>query len=327
MITVHQKEEKEHHQLANPGELKKFNPSEVVWIDLLDPSPEERNVVEKFCNVKLLSYEQSQEIESTSRFSETPGRIISNSNFFVAHGDTFIIAPSSFILNRDGILISTHKVRFESFLETDRRLAQSPSKSESGYDVFLTVLESRIDHDADTVELVARHISDLSKEILSGDEIDKEILHRIISLQNSTMALRENIFDLLRILSGIRRSKKFPEDAPTRVELMIKDVNSLVNHVDFSFQRLDYMQDTALGLINIQQNEIVKIFSVAAVIFMPPTLIASIYGMNFKYMPELNWAWHLSNGWIVPLGYIFALVLMAIFTILTFLYFRYKKWL
>lgn len=81
---------------------------------------------------------------------------------------------------------------------------------------------------------------------------------------------------------------------------MIKDVNSLINHADFSFQRLDYIQDAALGLINIEQNEIVKIFSVAAVIFMPATLIASIYGMNFKFMPELDWTLTLGNGWNIP---------------------------
>jgi magnesium transporter len=108
---------------------------------------------------------------------------------------------------------------------------------------------------------------------------------------------------------------------------MIKDVNSLINHADFSFQRLDYIQDTALGLINIEQNEIVKIFSVAAVIFLPATLIASMYGMNFKVMPELDWALTLANGWTIPLGYIFAICLMVLCSGLTMWYFRYKKWL
>lgn len=100
------------------------------------------------------------------------------------------------------------------------------------------------------------------------------------------MLLRENIFDRQRVLSGILRSERFPNDIYPRLQLMIKDVNSLINHADFSFQRLDYIQDAALGLINIEQNEIVKIFSVAAVVFMPATLIASIYGMNFSIMPE-----------------------------------------
>jgi magnesium transporter len=107
---------------------------------------------------------------------------------------------------------------------------------------------------------------------------------------------------------------------------MIKDVNSLINHADFSFQRLDYIQDSALGLINIEQNEIVKIFSVAAVIFLPATLVASIYGMNFQVMPELNWVWEV-GGYTIPLGYLFAIFLMIVFSGCTMLYFRYKKWL
>jgi magnesium transporter len=108
---------------------------------------------------------------------------------------------------------------------------------------------------------------------------------------------------------------------------MIKDVNSLISHADFSTQRLDYIQDAALGLINIEQNEIVKIFSVVTVIFMPATLIASMYGMHFKVMPELDWQLTLSNGWTLPLGYIFAVCLMILCSCLTIWYFKYKKWL
>ena len=141
------------------------------------------------------------------------------------------------------------------------------------------------------------------------------------------MVLRENIFDRQRVLSGILRSERFPNDIYPRLQLMIKDVNSLISHTDFSFQRLDYIQDSALGLINIEQNEVVKIFSVAAVIFMPATLVASIYGMNFRFRPELEWVYTLSNGFQIPLGYIFALCLMVLASGLTIGYFRYKKWL
>ena len=141
------------------------------------------------------------------------------------------------------------------------------------------------------------------------------------------MILRENIFDRQRILSGILRSERFPNDIYPRLQLMIKDVNSLISHTDFSFQRLDYIQDSALGLINIEQNEVVKIFSVAAVVFMPATLVASIYGMNFRFMPELEWVYTLPNGYTLPLGYIFALALMVLASALTMGYFRYKKWL
>ena len=166
------------------------------------------------------------------------------------------------------------------------------------------------------VELIARQVSSLSRNINGEDSIDKEVLRRINTLQESTMLLRENIFDRQRVLSGILRSERFPNDIYPRLQLMIKDVNSLINHADFSFQRLDYIQDAALGLINIEQNEIVKIFSVAAVIFMPATLIASIYGMNFS-IPELTWKY----------GYLFAIALMILCSGLTIWFFRFKKWL
>ena len=167
------------------------------------------------------------------------------------------------------------------------------------------------------VELIARQVSSLSRNINGEDSIDKEVLRRINTLQESTMLLRENIFDRQRVLSVILRSERFPNDIYPRLQLMIKDVNSLINHADFSFQRLDYIQDAALGLINIEQNEIVKIFSVAAVVFMPATLIASIYGMNFSIMPELHWKY----------GYLFAIGLMLLCSGLTIWFFRFKKWL
>ena len=196
----------------------------------------------------------------------------------------------------------------------------------TGYHIFISLLEVRIDFDADLVEFVAKQVAALSKDINTEDTIDKEVIHRINALQENTMILRENIFDRQRILSSILRSERFPNDIYPRLQLMIKDVNSLINHADFSFQRLDYIQDSALGLINIEQNEIVKIFSVAAVIFLPATLIASIYGMNFHFMPELDWVWEIA-GYTIPLGYLFAICLMILSSGLTIWYFRYKKWM
>ena len=225
------------------------------------------------------------------------------------------------------MLVSVRNAEFRTFRETEKRLQMNYRSYSTGYHLFISLLEVRIDFDADLVELIAKQVGALSKDINSEDSIDKEVLHRISALQESTMSLRENIFDRQRVLSGILRSERFPNDIYPRLQLMIKDVNSLINHADFSFQRLDYIQDAALGLINIEQNGIVKIFSVAAVIFMPATLIASIYGMNFKAMPELDWHLTLSNGMVIPLGYLFAIALMIICSVLTIWFFRYKKWL
>ena len=214
-----------------------------------------------------------------------------------------------------------------TFREAEKRLQMNYRSFSTGYHILISLLEVRIDFDADLVEMVGRQVSALSKGINKEDSIDKAVIHRINTLQERTMILRENIFDRQRILSGILRSERFPNDIYPRLQLMIKDVNSLISHTDFSFQRLDYIQDSALGLINIEQNEVVKIFSVAAVVFLPATLVASIYGMNFRVMPELEWVYTLPNGWDLPMGYIFALGLMVLASGLTMGYFRYKKWL
>ena len=323
MITIYLKQ---YNKIIRNADTKLFDElgyDDILWIDMLSPTIKEQKAVENFMEISLQTKQQVEEIESTSKYSENENSIVSNANFFIPTGDSFIVEPVSFIISNEGVLVSVRNAEFRTFRETEKRLQMNYRSYSTGYHLFISLLEVRIDFDADLVELIAA----LSKDINSEDSIDKEVLHRISALQESTMSLRENIFDRQRVLSGILRSERFPNDIYPRLQLMIKDVNSLINHADFSFQRLDYIQDAALGLINIEQNGIVKIFSVAAVIFMPATLIASIYGMNFKTMPELEWTWTLSNGWVVPVGYLFAIALMIIASILTIWFFRYKKWL
>ncbi len=209
------------------------------------------------------------------------------------------------------------QAEFRTFREAEKRLQMNYRSYSTGYHILISLLEVRIDFDADLVEMVGKQVASLSRDINAGEKIDKEVLYRINALQENTMLLRENIFDRQRVLSSILRSERFPNDIYPRLQLMIKDVNSLISHADFSFQRLDYIQDAALGLINIEQNEIVKIFSVAAVIFMPATLVASMYGMNFKFMPELDWHY----------GYLWAIGLMLGLSGLTYWFFKFKKWL
>ena len=300
---------------------------DILWIDMMQPTIKEQKAVENFMEISLQTKQQVEEIESTSKYSETENAIISNSNFFVPTGDSFEVEPVSFILSNEGVLVSVRQAEMRTFREAEKRLQMNYRSFSTGYHILISLLEVRIDFDADLVELVGRQVSSLSKTITKEDSIDKDILLRLSTLQERTMVLRENIFDRQRILSGILRSERFPNDIYPRLQLMIKDVNSLISHTDFSFQRLDYIQDSALGLINIEQNEVVKIFSVAAVVFMPATLVASVYGMNFRVMPELEWVYTLPNGWNLPLGYIFAIGLMILASGLTMGYFRYKKWL
>ena len=327
MITIYLKQ---YNKIIRNADTKLFDElgyDDILWIDMLLPTIKEQKAVENFMEISLQTKQQVEEIESTSKYSENENAIISNANFFVPTGDSFIVEPVSFIISNEGVLVSVRNTEFRTFRETEKRLQMNYRSYSTGYHLFISLLEVRIDFDADLVELIAKQVAALSRAINSEDSIDRDVLHRISALQESTMSLRENIFDRQRVLSGILRSERFPNDIYPRLQLMIKDVNSLINHADFSFQRLDYIQDAALGLINIEQNGIVKIFSVAAVIFMPATLIASIYGMNFKAMPELEWTLTLASGRVIPVGYIFAIVMMIVCSILTIWFFRYKKWL
>ena len=327
MITIYLKQ---YNKIIRNADTKLFDElgyDDILWIDMLLPTIKEQKAVENFMEISLQTKQQVEEIESTSKYSENENSIISNSNFFVPTGDSFIVEPVSFIISNEGVLVSVRSAEFRTFRETEKRLQMNYRSYSTGYHLFISLLEVRIDYDADLVEMIAKQVAALSKDINSEDSIDKKVIHRINALLESTMLLRENIFDRQRVLSGILRSERFPNDIYPRLQLMIKDVNSLINHADFSFQRLDYIQDAALGLINIEQNEIVKIFSVAAVIFMPATLVASIYGMNFHAMPELDWVYTFPDGTTVPLGYLFAIGLMILFSAGTIWFFRYKKWL
>ena len=260
MITIYLKQ---YNKIIRNADTKLFDElgyDDILWIDMLLPTIKEQKAVENFMEISLQTKQQVEEIESTSKYSENENSIISNSNFFVPTGDSFIVEPVSFIISNEGVLVSVRSAEFRTFRETEKRLQMNYRSYSTGYHLFISLLEVRIDFDADLVELIAKQVAALSKDINSENSIDKEVLHRISALQESTMSLRENIFDRQRVLSGILRSERFPNDIYPRLQLMIKDVNSLINHADFSFQRLDYIQDAALGLINIEQNEIVKIF-------------------------------------------------------------------
>jgi magnesium transporter len=303
MITIYLKQ---YNKIVREADIKLFDElgyDDILWIDLLSPTIQERKAVENFMELNLLTRQQIEEIESTSKYSETENAIFSNTNFFMPQPDgIFTVEPVSFIVS-EGVLITTRNAEFRTFNEAAKRLQMNARAYNTGYHLLISILEVRIDADADLVENVAKQIAALSKEISVDGEVDKRDITRINSLQEQTMLIRENIFDRQRILSGIQRSERFPNDIYPRLQLMMRDVNSLISHADFSFERLDYLQDTALGLITIEQNNSSKILALASVVFLPATLVASIYGMNFKKMPFLDW----DNGWLVAMGLIVAL--------------------
>ncbi len=290
---------------------------DLLWIDLISPTPKERKVVETFMEINLQTRQQAQEIETSSRYSEAENAITCNTSFTIFSENTFKVETVSFIVC-EGVLISERDSELRTFGEASRKLQMSYRNYSTGYHILISILEARIDLDADMVEIISRQIATLSNMNKDVDKsVDKDVLLEISRLQENTMIIRETIFDRERILSGVQRSERFPNDIYPRVAIMLKDVGSLLNHADFSFERLEFLQDTFMGLINIEQNKIIKIFTVLSVIFMPPTLIASVYGMNFRTMPELEW----------KMGFPYAIALMVISVAATLIFFKRKKWL
>lgn len=316
MISVYYRKEEKIVRESDLRQLPRIDPLSVLWVDLnrLDDL-EKRYITTKF-GINLYEKQQQEEIESSSRYLETNKIIIANSNFMIQQGDGYVNDPATFIL-KNNYLITHRTSEFRSFAEMSKKMMTFPKNFPSGYHVLLSIFEHRIDLDADILEMIAKEISRVGKELSAEAKTRQEILIRITEFQELTMMLRQNLLDKQRMISAMLRSDHFPKDSYDRLRMMIKDVNSLMDHTSFSFDRLEYLQDTFLGLINLEQNKIIKIFTVLSVIFLPPTVIASLYGMNFSYMPEYKWHY----------GYPFAIILMVLSSLITLWFFRRNRWL
>ena len=184
-----------------------------------------------------------------------------------------------------------------------------PQSYPSGYSVFASIMDQRVDLDADMIELMTKEISQYSKRVNQQEDINEAFLLDINQLQENTMIVRENIVDKQRLLSNLMKSDKYPPELRSRFGVILQDITSLINHTDFSFERLEYLQETVVGLINLDQNNIMKIFTLVSVLLMPPTLVASFYGMNVP-LPFMDKPW----AWAALLAMMFGLV-AAIFIV------------
>ena len=162
----------------------------------------------------------------------------------------------------------------------------------NGYWVFVSIMDQRVDLDADMIELMSKEIAQYSRRINQQEDINEDFLLDINQLQDNTMLVRENIVDKQRLISNMMKSDKLPSELEPRFNVLLQDISSLINHSNFSFERLEYLQDTVVGLINLDQNRIMKIFTLISLLLMPPTLVASFFGMNVKLPLAGNeWSW------------------------------------
>ncbi len=301
----------------NPKAIVPENCERMVWVDLQSSSADERKLVETTFQIELYTPQEAAEIESSSRYFEDEQNIEANNSFIVFENKAYVSEQVSFILKKD-ILFTLRNADIKSFAETVRKLKPLKNLNNiKGSQILLLILETQIDLDADFIEHISKLTNTISKKLIKEKSYQEDVLIKITELQENTILARESIVDKQRLVSSLLKSESITPQEKDRLRIIIKDINSILQHTEFSFERLEYLQNTFLGLVNIEQNTVIKIFTVVTVVFMPPTLIASIYGMNFKVMPELNWV----------LGYPFSISLMISSSLLFLWYFKRKKWL
>ncbi len=289
-----------------------------IWIDLLNITDEERNILEKKFKVDLQLLNKKK-VRHSFRFSETEDYLKINTRLLLKNREKLMTKPVSFVI-KDDFLIATHNIEHLSYNDEFKDIeATAGFASLTGRMILLKILGKILEYDIDTIEMVTDRIARLNKEITDKDRIlDENMIYNITQLQEQLLMVRRNILAKERIIISLAKSERFEKkNLQKQIHILEKDLHSILDYISFDFERLEYIQDTLMGLINLKQNVIMKIFTIVSVIFLPPTLIASIYGMNFKDMPELQF----------PYAYPIAISIMAILSLLALFYFKRKKWI
>lgn len=246
----------------------------VIWVDMITPSPEEVRWIEKTFEIVFPTKQESEEIEISSRYWEEGDKIEINSYFLINRPESSHNETVSFILYHN-MLVSIRYAMLYTFEDFNRRLFATPRQFTNGFDIFSHLLDIRIDADADVIEKLSKDITRLRKHVFTDyTNDDEEILERISSFEDLNMQLRENLNDKQRILSAFLKSDKYHSALKHDITIMLKDIKSLIDYTDFNFERLEYLQNIFIGVLSIEQNKVIKMFTIVNVVFLPPTLIA-----------------------------------------------------
>lgn len=300
----------------------------VVWADLFNPSREEEAAIEQWLGVRIPTREDMEEIEISSRLYVEDGAYFMTATVPAqSDSDDPVMSPVTFVLAGKRLAtIRYHEPRaFQTFPARAEKVATGCTSAET---ILIGLLEAIVDRLADILERASRGVETISKDIFNPratkasnrDRDFQRLLKDIGAKETLTSDIRDSLTSLQRLtgfLANAVGQAKNGKDAKTHVKTLSRDVLSLTDHANFLSQKITFLLDATLGMINIEQNGIIKIVSVAAVVFLPPTLVASIYGMNFELMPELKWLF----------GYPFALGMMVVSAILPYWYFRRRGWL
>jgi magnesium transporter len=286
----------------------------ILWIDVEKPTEEETLWLKSAVGFEMPPREVIGDIEISSKYKEEGEKIFMNFSFVIQQKEDILVEPVLFFLK--GRFMVTIRYRdiptlmiFQRRVEAQKLVFQFPEE------MFSQIISIEVDRIGDRLEILGRRIRNLRKEVF--EEQTEEILKDLSYYDELNTTLRETINEKLRILSHFVKSPKINAQTKREIKVILDDLHTLLDYTSVYMDKIDSIQDTLIGLINIRQNEAVKIFTVLATIFLPATLVASIFGMNFEVMPELQWKY----------GYVYSLSVMVIITVVLIFWVKRKGWL
>ncbi|STQ86164.1 magnesium/cobalt transporter CorA [Helicobacter muridarum] len=298
-------------------------PNNMLWVDSLYPTSDEMNYITNQYGLNIPTQEEREEIEFSSRYWEDSSSITINAHFLMrvasSNEDLVLLNETVTFMTTQNVLFTIRFNDFKIFEEMQNRILASPKNFEDGYDVLDKMFEVMVEKDADILEWIDKEARKLRVNILGekNEYTSDKLLKGISSLQELNMRVRNSLFDKRRAMTSLIKSDKIDIDTKRNLTIVLKDLNSLVDFNVAQIHALDNIQTILANQINIEQNKVIKLFTVATMAMMPPTLIGTIYGMNFEVMPELKWDY----------GYPMVIIVMIISTILPVVIFKKKGWL
>ena len=311
--------EKQNNKFSTIKTNNEKNLNKAIWIDINEPSKEEMKLISKVSKLPIPSLEEIQEIESSSHYESYDNGFQLNCLFLQLIGrDDNANANVLFLISKDKI-ITICKDEVPEFRLLRTYIKKGVLKLETPKDIFLQLMDMKIDRIADTLEDSYKRLNKVGKNVLSVDSDGIEDAIEDLAQEDDTLGMiRLCLMDTQRdMLTLQKRKSRWLQEDKEEISDILVDIETLIPHNTFLSEKTDFLMNAAQGFINIQQNKIIKIFSIASVVFLPPTMIASIYGMNFRLMPELSWHY----------GYPMAIVLIVISGVAPYLFFKKKGWL
>jgi magnesium transporter len=297
--------------------LKHVNP---IWIDVIDPEEEELIWIKEAFGVLLPELDDLGDLEASARYFEADdGHMHIRTDFLLDEEETSRNVRVAFVMTKQ-VLFSIHDEDLPVFRLVRLRARLRPGSVSNAKDVLLDLYSTDAEYSADALEEVYENLEQAGRRVLSDDISDKdaaEVLETIAKEEDTNGRIRRNVMDTRRALSFLMRSKLLSDEQQEEARQILRDIDSLENHTAFLFDKINFLMDATVGFISLNQSKIIKIFSVVSVALMPPTLLASIWGMNFQHMPELTETW----------GYPVAILSMVISAIIPLSFFRHKGWL